>query len=285
MITNNPMQLKARIKNLAAEKHLPAQIVLQNYLMERLLERLSLSSYRENFIIKGGFLIAVMVGLESRSTMDLDATIKGFTLNHESIRTVFEHVCAIQVDDDVTFSVNRVADIRETDDYPGIRVSLIASYPPLRVPLSVDVTTGDKITPREIEYSFPLLFDDRTISMMAYNLETILAEKLETILSRNIANTRPRDFYDVYLLYSLRWGDCDLSLLSSALERTAAKRGSISLLTDYQTIMTNIRENPRMHDFWANYQKDFDYAREISFEETCDTVLIIMQALKFEYSR
>ena len=166
MITSNPMQLKARIKNLAAEKNLPAQIVLQNYLMERLLERLSLSSYRENFIIKGGFLIAVMVGLESRSTMDLDATIKGFTLNHESIRAVFEHVCAIRVDDDVTFSVNRVADIRETDDYPGIRVSLIASYPPLRVPLSVDVTTGDKITPREIEYSFPLLFDDRTISMM-----------------------------------------------------------------------------------------------------------------------
>jgi predicted nucleotidyltransferase component of viral defense system len=117
--------------------------------------------------------------------------------------------------------------------------------------------------------------------MMVYNLETILAEKVETILSRNIANTRPRDFYDVYLLYSLRWGDCDLSLLRSALERTAAKRGSLSLLIDYQNIVTNIRENPRMHDFWANYQKDFDYANDISFEETCDTVLIIMQALKF----
>ncbi|MDA3834454.1 MAG: nucleotidyl transferase AbiEii/AbiGii toxin family protein [Spirochaetales bacterium] len=130
MITSNPMQLKARIKNLAAEKNLPAQIVMQNYLMERLLERLSLSIYRENFIIKGGFLIAVMVGLGSRSTMDLYATIKGFKLNHESIRDVFEHVCAIRVDDDVTFSVNRTADIREIDDYPGIRVSLIASYPP-----------------------------------------------------------------------------------------------------------------------------------------------------------
>lgn len=127
MITSNPMQLKARIKNLAAEKHLPAQIVLQNYLMERLLERLSLSSYRENFIIKGGFLIAVMVGLESRSTMDIDATIQGFTLNQGSIRTVFEHVCAIKVDDNLTFSVNRVADIRKTDDYPGIRISLIAT--------------------------------------------------------------------------------------------------------------------------------------------------------------
>ena len=280
MITSNPMQLKARIKNLAAEKNLPAQIVLQNYLMERLLERLSLSSYRENFIIKGGFLIAVMVGLESRSTMDLDTTIKGFALNHESIRTVFEHVCAIKVDDDVTFSVSRIADIREADDYPGIRVSLIASYPPLRVPLSVDVTTGDKITPREIEYSFPLLFDDRTISMMAYNLETILAEKLETILSRNIANTRPRDFYDIYILYSLRWGECDLSLLQSALMRTATKRGSISLLAEYQTIVAKVRKSPRMHAFWTNYQKDFEYAKDIRFEETCDTVLHIMQVLK-----
>ncbi|HQB90150.1 MAG TPA: nucleotidyl transferase AbiEii/AbiGii toxin family protein [Sphaerochaeta sp.] len=134
--------------------------------MERVLERLFLSKYKENFIIKGGFLIAVMVGLESRSTMDLDATIKGFTLDHESIKTIFEHICAIRVDDDVTFSVNRIADIRQTDDYPGIRVSLIVSYPPLRVPLSIDVTTGDKITPREIEYSFPLLFDNRTISMI-----------------------------------------------------------------------------------------------------------------------
>jgi predicted nucleotidyltransferase component of viral defense system len=280
MITSNPMQLKARIKNLAAEKHLPAQIVMQNYLMERLLERLSLSSYRENFIIKGGFLIAVMVGLGSRSTMDLDVTIKGFTLNHESIKTVFEQVCAIRVDDNVKFSFNRVTDIRETDDYPGIRVSLIASYPPLRVPLSVDVTTDDRITPREIEYTFPLLFEDRAISMMTYNLETILAEKLETILSRNIANTRPRDFYDIYILYSLRWGDCDLSLLRSALERTATKRGSLPLLTDYQAIVINVRDNPRMHAFWTNYQKNFDYAKDISFEDTCATILNIMQALK-----
>jgi len=142
------------------------------------------------------------------------------------------------------------------------------------------VTTGDRITPREIEYTFPLLFEDRAISMMTYNLETILAEKLETILSRNIANTRPRDFYDIYILYSLRWGDCDLSLLRSALERTATKRGSLPLLTDYQAIVTNVRDNPRMHAFWTNYQKNFDYAKDISFEDTCATILNIMQALK-----
>jgi hypothetical protein len=184
------------------------------------------------------------------------------------------------VDDNVKFSFKRITDIRETDDYPGIRVSLIACYPPLRVPLSVDVTSGDKITPREIEYSFPLLFEDRAISMMTYNLETILAEKLETILSRNIANTRPRDFYDIYILYSLRWGDCDLSLLRSALERTATKRGSLPILTDYQAIVTNVQDSPRMHNFWANYQKDFDYAKDISFEATCDIILKIMLALK-----
>jgi hypothetical protein len=140
------------------------------------------------------------------------------------------------------------------------------------VPLSVDVTTGDKITPHEIKYSFPLLFDDRSISMMAYNLETILAEKLETILSRNIANTRPRDFYDVYILYSLRWDACSVPLLRTALERTANKRGSLSFLQHYESIATTIRSNPRMHDFWSYYQKDFDYAKDVSFEDTCDVV-------------
>ncbi|GHV32381.1 hypothetical protein FACS18949_03110 [Clostridia bacterium] len=208
MITKNAMQLKAFIKNKAAENHVSAQLVMQNYMMERLLERVSLSTYKSNFILKGGFLIAAIVGLDTRTTMDLDTTIKGFTLTHESIRSIFEEVCAVKVEDDVTFSVVRVTDIREGDDYPGLRVALTANYPPLSVPLTVDVTTGDKITPGEVEYSFRLLFDDRSISIMAYNLETILAEKLETVLSRNIANTRPRDFYNIYILYALRGCVC-----------------------------------------------------------------------------
>ena len=280
MITNNPMQLKARIKKMAAEKNLPAQIVMQNYMMERFLERLALSNYRKNFIIKGGFLIAVIVGLESRSTMDLDTTIKGFELTKDSIREIFEHICNIQVDDDVTFSVNRTTNIRETDNYPGIRVGLIASYPPLQVPLTVDVTTGDKITPHEVKYSFQLLFDERSISVMAYTLETILAEKIETILSRNIANTRPRDFYDVYILYSLRWRECRVPILKTALERTANNRGSILVLGRYESIVADIRSNLQMQDFWLNYQKEFDYAKPVSFETTCDMVLKIMDTLK-----
>ncbi|HCP15145.1 MAG TPA: abortive phage infection protein [Peptococcaceae bacterium] len=280
MITNNPMQLKANIKKMAAEKNLSAQFVMQNYMMERLLERVSLSKYKENFILKGGFLIAAIVGLDTRATMDLDTTIKGFELTHDVIRSIFEDICKIEVEDDVTFSVNRTTDIRETDDYPGIRVSLTASYPPLNVPMTVDVTTGDKITPREIEYTFRLLFDERSISIMAYNLETILAEKLETVLSRNIANTRPRDFYDVYILDTLRGSECDPEILKAALEETAKKRGSLSILGRYESILADIRNNSGMHNFWANYQKEFDYAKGISFEMTCDAVLKIMNWLK-----
>ncbi len=279
MITNNPMQLKAYIKKMAAEKNLSAQLVMQNYMMERLLERVSLSKYKENFILKGGFLIAAIVGLDTRSTMDLDTTIKGFELTHDAIRSIFEDICKIEVEDDVTFSLNRTTDIRETDDYPGIRVSLTASYSPLKVPMTVDVTTGDKITPREIEYTFRLLFDERSISIMAYNLETILGEKLETVLSRNIANTRPRDFYDVYILYTLRGSECDPEILKAALEETAKKRGSLSVLGRYESIIADIRNNSGMQNFWANYQKGFDYAKDISFEETCDAVFSIINGI------
>ena len=165
MITKNPMQLKAFIKNKAAEKHISAQLVMQNYMLERLLERISLSPYKNNFILKGGFLISAIVGLDTRATMDLDTTIKGFTLTHEAIRKIFTEICAIQIADDVQFEVVGISDIRETDDYPGIRVALKANYPPISVPLTVDVTTGDMITPREVEYTFSLLFDDRTISI------------------------------------------------------------------------------------------------------------------------
>lgn len=279
MITKNPMQFKAYIKKMASEKNLSAQLVMQNYMMERLLERVALSKYKENFILKGGLLIAAIVGLDTRATMDLDTTIKGFELTHDAIWSIFVDICEIDVEDDVTFSVNRTTNIRETDDYPGIRVSLTASYSPLKVPMTVDVTTGDKITPHEIEYTFRLLFDERSISIMAYNLETILAEKLETVLSRNIANTRPRDFYDVYILFALRGSECDPVILKAALEETAKKRGSLLVLTRYKSIIDSIQKDSGMQSFCANYQKEFDYAKDISFDETCDMVLKIMKLL------
>lgn len=279
MITKNPMQLKAFIKKKAAEKNISAQLVMQNYMLERLLERISLSSYKYNFILKGGFLISSIVGLDTRATMDLDTTIKGFTLTHESIREVFREICAVEVADDVHFELAGISDIREDDDYPGIRVALKANYPPISVPLTVDVTTGDVITPREIEYTFLLLFDDRTIRILAYNLETVLAEKTETVLSRSIANTRPRDFYDIHILYALHGAECDAKTLLQALERTADKRGSRKVLEVYPDIIAEIRASKQLRGFWKKYQRDFDYAKDISFDDVCDTVQHIMDSI------
>lgn len=279
MITKNPMQLKAFIKKKAAEKNISAQLVMQNYMLERLLERISLSKYKYNFILKGGFLISAIVGLDTRATMDLDTTIKGFTLTHESIREIFGEICAVDIADDVKFELVDISDIREGDDYPGIRVQLKANYPPISVPLTVDVTTGDVITPREIEYTFSLLFDDRTISILAYNLETVLAEKIETVLSRGIANTRPRDFYDIHILYALRGAECNAKTLLQALERTADKRGSRKVLVIYPDIITEIRTSEQLRGFWKKYQRDFDYAKDISFDDACDTVQRIMDSI------
>ena len=279
MITKNPMQLKAFIKKKAAEKNISAQLVMQNYMLERLLERISLSKYKRNFILKGGFLISAIVGLDTRATMDLDTTIRGFTLTHESIREIFEEICAIEISDDVHFELTDISDIREGDDYPGIRVSLKANYPPISVPLTVDVTTGDVITPGEIEYTFFLLFDDRTISIFAYNLETVLAEKIETVLSRGVANTRPRDFYDIHILWALRGAECSRKTLLQALERTADKRGSREVLNLYTDIVAEIRESKQLREFWKKYQRTFDYAKDISFDDACDSVQCIMDSI------
>ncbi|MCL2108710.1 MAG: nucleotidyl transferase AbiEii/AbiGii toxin family protein [Oscillospiraceae bacterium] len=276
MISKNPMQLKALIRNKAKENNISAQLVMQNYMMERLLERISLSEYKYNFILKGGFLIAAIVGLDTRATMDLDTTLKNYPLTHESISMIFENICTIAVEDDVMFKVERITDIREVNDYQGLRVHLTANYPPLAVPLTVDVTTGDRITPREVEYSFKLMFDERDLSVMAYNLETTLAEKLETVLSRNIANTRPRDFYDIHVLYSLRNFECDTDILRKALNETTQGRGSGNVLTEYRGIIENIRDNPQLLGFWERYRKEFDYAKDIEFVDTCDTILRIM---------
>ena len=279
MITKNPMQLKAIIKNEAQKKNITAQLVMQNYMLERLLERISLSKYRNNFILKGGFLISAIVGLDTRATMDLDTTIKGVSLTHDKIKEIFEDICLVEIEDDIAFEIVGIADIRETDDYPGIRVNLKANYDPISVPLTVDVTTGDIITPREIEYSFSLLFDDRKISVWAYNLETVLAEKLETVLSRGIANTRPRDYYDLYILWTLRREECDIVTLKSALMRTAVKRGSEKVLEKNKAIVEQIRNSGQLQGFWKKYEAEYDYAKGIEFQNICDAILNMIDTM------
>lgn len=272
----NAMQLKAIVKNMAKEKKISAQLVLQNYMLERFLERVSLSPYRENFIIKGGFLIASMVGLGTRATMDMDATIKGYPVNKETIQNMIKEILAVPVDDDISFEFRNIGEIREGDEYTGYRVALTANYENMAVPLKLDITTGDKITPREIEYDYKLMLDDRSIRVLAYNLLTILAEKLETVISRGDQNTRPRDYYDIFTLTKLHFGDIDPALLKDALMATAEKRGSAAIMKQYKEIMQVVRNSPVMNRQWDDYKKDFDYAAVIEFEETCDAVLEIM---------
>ncbi len=275
----NAMQLKAIVKNVAKEKKISAQLVLQNYMLERFLERVSLSSYRENFIIKGGFLIASMVGLDSRTTMDMDATIKGYLVNKETIQKMIEEILAVSLDDNISFEFRSIGEIREGDEYTGYRAALTANYEKMAVPLKLDITTGDKITPREIEYEYKLMFEDRSIHVLAYNLPTILAEKLETVISRGDQNTRPRDYYDIYILTKLQSGNIDLATLKDALRATTETRGSFEVIKQYREIMQRVRSSQVMNRQWGDYRKDFDYAARIEFEETCDAVIANMSRI------
>ncbi len=279
MKTTNAMQLKSIIKKMAEKIDVPSQLVLQNYMLERLLERISISPFRNEIIIKGGVLIGSLIGVDKRTTRDLDTTVKGLTLTHETLLQVFENICSIEIDDNIKFEVLRAEDIREIDDYPGIRIFLKASYSPISTPVVVDVTTGDKITPYEIEYSYPLRFDDRCISVMAYPLETILAEKLETVLARGIANTRPRDYYDIHMLWRLRNQECSIANLKSAIRATAEKRGSLQAIENFDHILTTIAEDEQMNSRWLSYANRFSYVRGIKFQETCDTAVVIMSQL------
>jgi len=275
----NAIQLKAIIKNIAKNKNISAALVLQNYMLERFLERVSLSRYHDNYIIKGGFLIASMVGLDSRATMDMDATIKGYPVNEEAIRKMVADIIAVPVEDAIHFCLKSVREIREGDEYTGYRVALTANYEKMAVPLKLDITTGDKITPREIEYSYKLMMEDRSIRVLAYNLSTILAEKLETVVSRGDQNTRPRDYYDIYILSKLQAENIDIDSLKAALSATTAKRGSSELMMQYAEIMRTVKSSDVMKRQWDNYRKDFDYAAGIEFEETCDAVVAMMDEL------
>lgn len=279
IIMKNAMQLKATIKKMAKEKNISAQLVMQNFMLERLLERISVSKYQSNFILKGGFLIAAMVGLDTRATMDMDATIKGLPVNEETVRDMFEEICQIQLNDDVTFSFRTIGEIREGDEYTGYRVHLTANYPPMAVPLKLDITTGDKITPREVKYSFKLLLEDRSISVLAYNLETVLAEKLETVISRGDQNTRPRDYYDVYILKKLQYGNINIEALREAIAATSQQRGSYDVLANYKAIMTAVKNSFVMQEQWQAYQRNFEYAADVNFEDACDTVVQILDEI------
>ena len=276
---SNSNSFKAKIKNIAIEKKIPAQQVQQNYLIEQVLKLISESRYKDSFIVKGGFLIGQMIGLDKRTTMDLDVTLKGQPLSEENIQTIFTEIVSLP-SDGIQFEIDMLEAIRQDDEYGGFSLKLKATFDTLREVVFIDITTGDHITPREISYQLQSVFSEEKLEVWTYNLVTVLAEKLETIIRRGAASTRPRDRYDLYTLYHLRKDEIDMSILNAALHNTAKKRESLDVLTNWENQLEAIRSSDYQNQLWSRYQKSFRYASEISFEESVDVVAIILNHLE-----
>lgn len=271
-------QIKGRIKNIAKENKADARVLIRIYMMERFLERVANSPYAENFVIKGGILVTSMVGVALRSTMDIDTSIRNLNLSKNDIRQFVEEICDIDMGDDVSFVIRDISDIMDDMEYPGIRVSLDAALGKMITPIKIDISAGDAITPRAIEYDYKLMLEDRSIRLWSYNLETIIAEKMQTVLSRGILNTRMRDFYDLYTL-SLRYADIiNDATLEQAFKATCRKRGSLKLIESGSMIIDNISEDMDLNRLWQAYRKKYSYAADLPYN-------IVVRAVRDLYAR
>ena len=274
-------QLKDLIRNLSKKKSADAQILMRNYMMERFLERISLSEYKNQFILKGGMLVAAMVGLDARATMDLDATIKGTNVSVEDVEMIISQIISIPLNDGVSFRIKRISEIMEEADYPGVRVSMETKFDGVITPLKIDISTGDIITPREIKYNFNLMLEDRTIEVWAYNLETVLAEKLETVISRNVTNTRMRDFYDIYILQKLYGEQLSKDVLWDALVATAKKRETLEQIEteDIDEVFDEIQSSSVMENLWKAYQRNYSYSADIPWHTIMKSIRTLYEII------
>ena len=274
-------QLKDLVRNLSKKKSADAQILMRNYMMERFLERISLSEYKNQFILKGGMLVAAMVGLDARATMDLDATIKGTNVSVEDVEMIISQIISIHLDDGVSFRIKRISEIMEEADYPGVRVSMETKFDGVITPLKIDISTGDIITPREIKYKFNLMLENRTIEVWAYNLETVLAEKLETVISRNVTNTRMRDFYDIYILQKLYGEQLSKDVLRDALVATAKKRETLEQIEteDIDEVFDEIQSSSVMENLWKAYQRNYSYSADIPWHTIMKSIRTLYEII------
>ena len=263
----SPEQLKGRIRLFSNKNSLRPQEVLQMFMFEQLLSRIENSVYRNNFIIKGGVLIASFVGVESRTTMDLDTTVKGIEMKEEYIKKVIVDILKIKIDDSILFEFQSISNIREEDDYDNFRVYIQAKFGKMSIPMKIDITTGDIITPKAIDYMYPKMFETKCINIKAYPLATILAEKYESVLKRNITTTRIRDFYDLYLLYKTKKELLDINVFRLAVINTATKRGSMLQIYDWKSIIEDIRDDYKLKNQWINYLSENKYISDINYDE------------------
>lgn len=275
-----PEQIKGRIKSVAKQNNADARTLMRIYMMERFLERLAQSEYRDNFIIKGGILVTAMIGVAHRSTMDIDTSMKNLNLSAEDALRVVNQVKDIDLDDGVSFEVKDVSNIMDEMEYPGIRVTMNANVGRLITPLKIDISTGDVITPRAIEFNYDLLLEDRSISLWSYNLETILAEKLQTVLARGILNTRMRDFYDIRMLLDTYEDKVNKAVLKDAFAATCKKRGTDHLQEQAEEIIKIIEANEQLQVLWRAYEKKYSYAAGIDYASVISGVRKLMDWIR-----
>lgn len=265
-------QLKDKTRNLSGGDSNKAQTLIRNYMMERFLERITLSKYRNNFILKGGMLVAAVVGLETRATMDIDTTVQSLPLSAERTRAIVEDIIAIEIDDGVHFAISKESTIMEEHDYPGLRYLLEVTLDRLQERIKIDISTGDVITPGAVEYSFKLMFEDRRISLWTYNLETVFGEKLETMMARGTANTRMRDFYDVYVLYRQEKENLNKETLIKAFNATSEKRNTTALIADLPRILQEVLDDETMRRNWDSYKRNNYYVEDLPWDKAMESV-------------
>ena len=275
----NKDSLKAKIYNLAKQTNIPNKYLIQNFMFEALLKRISKSKYKDKFIIKGGLLLSSIFGVNLRSTMDLDTTIKGLPLNRETITKVINEIISIDVEDNIKLEIENVKDIREEELYSGFEVNLKAEFDGLKTNLMIDITTGDVITYKEVEFKYSTIFDNETINIMTYNYETIIAEKFESIISRNIDNTRMKDYYDLYMFVNLKWNDINKDTLRKAIINTSKARETLDYIDNASKYIELISEDSRLKSLWNSYQNNYEYAKDIEFEDTINAIKVISEII------
>lgn len=271
----NKDSLKVKVSNLALSTNIPNKYLIQSFMFEALLKRISVSKYKDKFIIKGGLLLSSIFGVNLRSTMDLDTTIKGLPLDRTTITKVINEIISIDLKDNIKLEIENIKDIREEELYSGFNINLKAEFDGLRTNLMIDITTGDVITYKEVQFEYKTLFDNEIVNIMTYNYETIIAEKFEAIISRNIDNTRMKDYYDLYMFFNLKWDDIDKTILRKAIFNTSKKRETLNYIEEADKYIELINEDSKLKSLWKNYQNNYVYAKDISFENTIAAIKVI----------
>ena len=277
MIIKTSRQLKDKVSNLSGNDSKKAQTLIRKYMMERFLARIARSEYKNNFILKGGMLVSALVGVEARATMDIDTTVRMLPLTKDKAMEVITEIMKIDLDDGIAYEIKKVEDIMEEHDYSGVRFTVAVTLEKLRDTIKIDISTGDEITPSAIEFSYPMMFDDEKLYIWSYNLETMLAEKLETVIARSTLNTRMRDFYDIHILWSEKADMINIETLRRAIINVARKRGTLELFDNADEILSDILESDYLRNNWGNYKKGSYYVGDLEWSDVLETTVNVLK--------